>query len=82
MSKPPTKSEPCLVCGEEGRDFQGTPTSERLVFVERTIWSLHRLRQAIGTDHDALSGEVSEIIRRVEYVAGLVLQLSSNKRGN
>ena len=82
MSKPPVKPEACLVCGEEGRDFQGTPHAERLVFTQRTLWNLHKLRQAIDDGPESLSDEVSRIIRDVEYVAGLVLHIGSGRRGN
>ncbi len=74
----PYKAPPCLLCHEDGRDFRGTPKAERLVFSERALWDLHKLRQALDEDSAVLADEVSEITRRMENVAELVLELGPN----
>ncbi len=68
----------CIVCGEEGANFRGTPRAERLVYYHRALWNLHKLRQALMPDSHAVADEVSDVIRRLEAVSDVLLDLDPN----
>lgn len=68
----------CVVCGEEGAYFAGTLTAERLVYLSRALWDLHRLRQTVSETSTVLADEVSDVIRRLEHVAELALDFDPN----
>ncbi len=36
----------CPVCSEQGEYFIGTPVAETYHFLHRTLWAVHRARQA------------------------------------
>ena len=66
-------ANPCPTCGEEGKFYEGSARAEQDHYLSRTLWDLHKLRQALGRGgNDALHDIASIIINHVEYLAALM----------
>jgi hypothetical protein len=65
----------CPTCHEDGQYVTcRSARVEQLHFVQRALWDLHRLRQALQEERrDVLAGTVSVLIREADTIANILL---------
>lgn len=58
----------CPTCGDDDSDVEGTRTWQRIRFLTRAHFALHKARIALAEDSRALADELSALIRHLEDI--------------
>lgn len=69
----------CPTCGEDDSDIPGTKRSQRIQYMLRAHFALHKARIVVSEDSIVFADELSSLIRLLEELMTVAVHLDPNE---